>query len=244
MIELKALGNQAALGAALLCAVLAAGCNKTDPKACSHAMDVTRQSLKDKNVALARRWRDYAWKQCSDKTALQALDKEVVAGEDAIAKQKQEAEKKKTQSQELLGLFVQWAGDARAAPDTAGTNVSCEPEQKLPKGAPPPKLPNKPHRFCTRTRDVSDSFKLEVRYREDDPSVVHFQTIAPSAVKCDALGANKVLKKWPARTECEITGGRLQGLDAVITRATDGTHVEVFSKQYLDRDAALKNELR
>jgi hypothetical protein len=244
MIELNALGNKAAFGTALLCALLTVGCNKTDPKACSHAMDVTRESLKDKNVALARRWRDYAWKQCDDKTALQAFDKEVVAGEDEITKEKQEEEQKKTQSQELLGLFVQWAGDHRASPDAAGADVSCEPEEKPEKGAPPPKLPDKPHRFCTRTRAVSDSFNLQVRYREDDPGVVHFQTIAPSDVSCDALGANKVLKKWPARTECEITGGRLQGLDAVITRATDGTHVEVFSTQYLDRDAALKNELR
>lgn len=244
MIEFGAIGDKAAFGTALFCALLLAGCHKTDPNACSHAMNVARESMKDQNVALARRWRDYAWKQCTDKTALQNLDKELVSDERALVKFKQQVELRKTQSQELLGLFVQWTGDHRASPESASVNVICEQEQPREKGAPPPKLPNKQHRFCTRTRAVTGSFSLQVRYLEDDPSVAHFSTIAPGDVKCDALGPNKVLKRWPARTECEITGGRLQGLDAVITRAEDGTHVEAFSKQYLDQDPMLKNELR
>ena len=56
---------------------------------------------------------------------------------------------------------------------------------------------------------------------------------------CDALGPNHVLGTPPGRIYCEITGGRLQGMQALVSNRPDGTHVDVFSPSYLQKDPSL-----
>ena len=172
-------------------------------------------------------------------------------GRAAIEAERRDADAKKTHSQELAALLVQWAGDHRAQPDAASNQVTCGPldadagaaatkAAKAANGDKKAKLP----RWCTRVRTVSNGFRLSVRYREDDAKVVDFSTVAPAPVDCDVLGANKVMVKGPPKTYCQITGGRLQGMQALIANQPDGTHGDGFNPGYGQRDATIRQLTR
>lgn len=225
----------AALGALGLSA---AACKQGDPAKCQQAVDTIRQALKSGDMKSADSWRGYAYKECSDTSQLGALDQEIVAKQAELQKHKAEEEAKKTQSQELMGIFVGWAADHKTAPDTAGNTVICDPEEKVDP-PPPPGSKDKPHRWCTRTRSVGSSYTLTARYRDEDNAVIRFSTVAQAPVTCDALGPNHVLGTPPGRIYCEITGGRLQGMQALISNRPDGTHVDVFSTTYLQKDPSM-----
>lgn len=230
-------------GAALVAlGVAVVGCSKKDQKKCQQALNVTRKSLDVKNVDLAHQWRDRAYTYCSDTAELSKLDKDIVARQNAIETDRREKEAKKTHTQELTALLVQWAGDHRSTPETAAASVTCGPVD-ADAGAPPANgaaAKDKQPRWCTRVRTVSDGFRLSVRYRDNDPKVVDFSTVAPASVDCSALGANKLLIKGPPKSYCQITGGRLQGMQALITNQPDGTHIDVFTPGYVQHDATIR----
>lgn len=222
------------------------GCSQKDQKKCQQALDVARKSLAVKNVDLAQKWRVRAYTYCSDATALSKLDQDIVARRKAIETEKRQNEEKKTHAQELTALLVQWAGQHRAQPDGAATAVTCGPLD-ADAGAAAKKANGKKEklpRWCTRIRNVSNHFRLAVRYREDDPKAVDFSTLAPAPVSCDALGTNKVMVKGPPKTYCQITGGNLQGMQALITNQPDGTHIDVFTPDYVQRDATIRRLTR
>ncbi|MEB2310446.1 MAG: hypothetical protein OZ928_01295 [Polyangiaceae bacterium] len=218
-----------------LALLTAAGCKKGDAAKCEQATATIRQALQSGDVASARTWREYAYKQCDDGSQLSALDQEIVAKEGELQKAKAAADATKTQSNQLIGLFVGWAADHKGSLDTAGNTVSCDPEEK---SATPAPAGEKPRRWCTRTRAAS-SFTLTARYRDEQRAAVRFSTVAPAPVTCDALGPNRVLGTPVGRSYCEITGGRLQGMQALISARPDGTHVDVFSPEYLAKDPSL-----
>ncbi len=230
----RSLAIAAALGAVSLAG--STGCKKGDPEKCQQAMSTIQQALKSEDIKSAETWRTYAYKQCSDTGQLGALDQQIASTQAEIQKRKAAEEAKKTQAQELMGIFVGWAGDHKTAPDTAGNTVTCEPEEKPATPAP---AGSKPARWCTRTRSVGTSLTLTERYRDEDHAVIRFSTVAPSPVTCDALGANRVIGTPTGRSYCEITGGRLQGMQALISARPDGTHVDVFSPAYLQKDPSL-----
>ncbi len=230
-------------GTILALGVAISGCSKKDQKKCQQALDVARQSLKVQNVDLAHQWRDRAYTYCADASELQKLDQDLVAGQNAIESDRRQKEAKQTHAQELTALLVQWAGDHRAQPAAAAADVTCGPPDAdagtKPAAAGKPGDDKQP-RWCTRKRTVSGGFQLAVRYREDDTKVVDFSTLSPAPVDCSALGANKVMIQGPPKTYCEITGGRLQGMQALITNQPDGTHVDVFTPEYVQRDATIR----
>ena len=97
-------------------------CGK-DAQKCTKAQDGVRQSLKAEDAPLVQRWRDYAYKQCADRAALTALDREVADGLAAADRRKSEAARLKQESQALLGAFTGWiAGSPRHTRDS-----QCQP---------------------------------------------------------------------------------------------------------------------
>lgn len=222
----------AALWALAVCST--PGCKRKDAKACENAMSVTRQALAAEDFALAKQWRDHAYKNCDDGVALQALDKEIVDKQAEVEKKKAQEEATKRETDQLVKLFTGWIGQHRATPAGAAVNVVCSAGDE-----------EKKERWCDRERSVGDKYKVKVRYWEAAPEAIEFTTVAPGPLKCDDLGPSSVLseKAGGAQLHCQITGGPASGLQALIRHAKDGTHVNVVSQQFIDRHSGFRKLL-
>jgi hypothetical protein len=223
---------------ALSC-LLALGCNQKDAEKCTQALNVARQSATAEDFALAKQWREYAYKQCDDQSTLATLDRELTDSEAASIARKEAEAKKKAEKAALLKVFTDFVAQNRAAPDKASAAPVCD---EVPEGTPKAKEKD---RFCTATRQAG-STAIQVRYWEADPQAFRFIIKPEDAVACDELGPATVVKTWdvPAlgganakRNRCDM-GGALSGLHAVVSEAARA-EVSVFSPQYLERDPGM-----
>jgi hypothetical protein len=214
------------------------GCQKKDPEKCAQAQQTTKQALAIGDFALARQWREHAYKQCDDPGALSALDKEVVDTEAALTAKKEAEEQKKKETADLLKLFLDFVSQTRANPATASAAPVCDPPAPAAPGA---KVGEK-DRFCTATRQVGSRYQFQVKYWDADPGAFRYTTTPGAAVDCQMLGAT-VQKAWdvPAeggkaakRWRCDL-GGPSSGLTAVVSGAVNA-EVHVFTQSYLARD--------
>jgi len=219
--------------------VLALGCNQKDAEKCTQALGTTRQAATAEDFALAKQWREYAYKQCDDQSALASLDKELGEREGAVAARKDAEAKKKAESAALMQLFTSFVAQNRAAPDRASAAPVCDP---LPEGA----KPDSKDRFCTGTRQAGNHL-LQVRFWQADPQAFRFSVKAEEPATCDALAPATVAKTWDVaavggayakRHRCDL-GGSLAGLQGVVSEAARA-EVSVFSPQYLERDPGMK----
>src|SRR3954471_14795419 len=214
----------------LAAAVTAFGCSEKDATKCQEALDGTRKSVAAGDAALTSQWRERSYKYCEDQAALAALDKEISDKTSAEAAAKAAEAQRLALNAGLLKTFVTWAGDNRIAPDHASVSPKCDGDD------PDPTAPKKPstdpaaaERFCTATRTAGTS-TLSARYWDADKTIVLFSTKVPAPATCDDLGPHKVLKTFdvPAtngssvkRTVCELTGGTLAGMNAVVSQAAN-----------------------
>src|SRR5688572_17310326 len=225
------------VGAAALVLALPS-CSQKNAEKCSDGQKVARQALEAQDFALARQWREYAYKHCEDAAALGALDKELVDREAAIKAEAERVAKRKADTEGLVKLFVDFVSQNRAAPDRASAAPVCDAPAA---DAPPPKPGTEKDRFCTAAR-VAGPYTLSARYWEADPTAVRFTTTPEDPVDCAALGGVPA-KTWgvPAvggktatRSRCTL-GGPLSGLTAVVSGAAKAD-VHVFSAPYVERD--------
>ena len=214
----------------LLAVAVLPACKKKDPAKCDNAKSVIKQAIGSEEFALARQWRDYAYKHCSDPADLSAVDKGITDGEAEAARRKADAEAKQREAQQLVKLFSQWVGQHRTDPTRAAVNVACSgPEDST-------------ERWCIRERSVGGKYAVKVRYWEETPAAHKFFSIAPDEVKCDAFGASAVIatKHGGAQVYCDVTGGTLSGMKLLIQRAKDGTHMNLVSNEYVEKDPGFK----
>jgi hypothetical protein len=235
-------------GFGCLALLMAAGCQNKDAAKCAEAQQTARQALAGKDVDLAVKWREFAYKQCEDTAQLTQLDKEIVDKRSAIDAAARDAAQKKSQQQQLLTLFKDWIGQSRAAPERGVTNVSCE-------GADDPKLKTSKERFCSGARAVTgiDGTSLQVRFWEKTPGDAALFTVRlPLPATCADLGGNRELKttdiaatqgRTVKRHYCELTEGALAGLQALVTEA-NSADLRVFSVKYPEQDPALRFQLK
>jgi len=214
------------------------GCQKKDPEKCAQAQQTTKQALAIGDFALARQWREHAYKQCDDPGALSALDKEVVDTEAALTAKKEAEGRKQKETADVLKLFLDFVAQTRANPETASAAPVCDP---APAPAPGTKVESK-DRFCTAMRQVGSRYQFQVKYWDADRGAFRYSTTPGAAVDCQMLGAT-VQKQWdvPAeggkaakRWRCDL-GGALSGLTAVVSAAVNA-EVHVFTPAYLERD--------
>lgn len=76
----------------------AIGCK--DQAKCDEALSTARKSLQDDflDLKLARQWRDHAGKLCGAGTEIESLDKDILAKEQAIAKEAEEKAEKEAEN--------------------------------------------------------------------------------------------------------------------------------------------------
>jgi len=232
----------------LAATVTALGCSEKDATKCQEALDGTRKSVAASDLVLTSQWRERSYKYCEDQAALATLDKEITSKQSAEAAARAAEAQRLALNTGLLKTFVTWAGDNRVAPDHASVSPKCDGDD------PDPAAPKKPstdpaaaERFCTATRTAGAN-TLTARYWDADKTIVSFSTKVPAPASCDDLGPNKVLKTFdvPAtngqsvkRTRCQLSGGTLAGMNAVVSAAANAP-VYIFSPSYLLKDPALK----
>lgn len=215
-----------------------AGCAQKSAEKCADGQKVARQAIEGGDFALAKQWREYAYKQCDDASALAALDQEIVNKEAAVTAEAERAAKAKADTAALVKLFVEFVAANRAAPNAASATPTCETP---PEGSPPPKAGTEKDHFCTASR-IAGTHTISVRYWNADPTAFRFTTTPDEPVDCAALGGTPE-KTWgvPAvggktaqRSRCTL-GGALAGLTAVVSGAAKAD-VHVFSPGYLEKD--------
>jgi hypothetical protein len=227
---------------------LAVACNQGSDEKCTQAQTVIRQALGAKNFDAAMQWREYAYKQCSDKVALRALDAEIVTHRSQAEVAKQEALHAQQVHQQVLGVFQQWVAASRGAPERAIQNPVCEGDQDSAEAK------NK-ERLCNGTRAISgaDDASLSLRYWEKDPAESARYSVRLSLpTNCDPLGPNRIIKVIDApatngatvkRYYCEYMGGALNGLQALASEANNAD-LYVFTPKYLEHDASFAAQLK
>jgi hypothetical protein len=210
------------------------GCKQGDPEKCSQAQTVVRTALDAGDFASAKSWREYAYKQCDDRSSLAALDQSIVQRESAATAKKVAEEQETRDTNALAKLFFQFVADNRQAPDKASQAPACDPP---PAGA----SADSKDRFCTAARQAG-THTLEVRYWDADHGAFRFTTTLDGQIECKDL-AGTVSKEWdvPAvggktakRTRCDLSGA-LQGLTAVVTAAHHAP-LYVISPTYVAHD--------
>lgn len=243
--------NVLGLVPALFCALASLGCDQlkgalgSDPAKCQQALDVTRQAIGNEDFTGAQTWREYAWKQCEDRTALEALDRELTQKRTEVETRKREAEARTQAKRDLLKVFLSWVRDNRADPSKASAQPTCDPP------APnDPKGDKSEERFCSATRTAGTT-PLHARYYQAQPAAARFNVKLPEATTCEELGAPKVVKTWPVaatggrttqRFRCEFTSGPLAGMHAVGSEAVNAD-LWVFDPVYLEKEPALRTIL-
>jgi hypothetical protein len=237
-------GTSLAVGFALL----ALGCPSRDEAKCNQGFDVARQAIKSNDFALAKQWREYAYKQCDpagqDKEGLATLDKELTTAEAAVKAAADAEAQRKAKNDALLKLFITWAGDNRAAPDKASAAPVCDPPPADAIEAA--KIAKSKEQLCTGTR-VAGEHTLTVRYWDADKTLMRFATKFPAPVSCQDFGAT-VSKTFDVpstsgaaikRSRCDITAGALSGMSVVVSEAVNA-EAYIFAPGYLEKDRLMK----
>ena len=210
-----------------------------DKEKCSQAQAVVKTSLDAENFAAARQWREYAYHECEDKTALPALDQSIIDREAQVQARAAAADKLKQDTNALAKVFFEFVAQPRAAPGQSAQAPVCD----APAAGATPAKPGEEskERLCTATRQAG-SHPIEVRYYDADPTAFRFTTTLDGELDCKAMGGTAG-KQWdvPAvggksakRTRCDL-GGALQGLTAVVTAAPNAP-LHVVSPAYVARD--------
>jgi hypothetical protein len=232
----------------VLLACLAVGCQARDADKCNQGFDVARQAIKSNDFALAKQWREYAYKQCDaagqDKDGLATLDRELSTAEATVKAAADAEAQRKAQNQALLKLFVGFVGDHRAAPDKASAAPVCDPPPADPLEAA--KVAKSKEQLCTATRSAGDHV-LTVRYWDADKALFRFSTKFPAPVSCQDFGAS-VTRTFDVpsttgagvkRSRCDFTSGPLSGLGLVVSEANNAD-AYVFAPGYLAKDPLTK----
>lgn len=218
-----------------LALLILAACNQKDPKKCEEAQSVIRQGILAEDFASARQWRDYAYRHCAERSALDALDKDIVEKEAETNTKKAAAEANRQATAQLIKVFSEWVGTHKGNPTSAAVNVTCQ-EPADPK--------HEKDRWCSRERAAGEH-KLRVSYWEATPEVFEFSTLSPGDVTCEALGGGTTLKSAHngALVHCALSGGAVAGTQALMVRTAQGTWVSVFSPSYPEKNEAFRRRL-
>lgn len=228
--------------------LLALGCQTRDETKCNEGFDVTRKAIASKDFALAKQWREYAYKNCDaagqDKPGLTTLDQEIASAEASVKAAADAEAQRKAKNDALLKLFIAFASDNRAAPDKASNAPVCDPPPADPIEAR--KIETSKEQLCTGTRTAGEH-TLTARYWDADKTLMRFATKFPAPVSCQDFGAapSKTFDVPSTsgapikRSRCEISSGALQGMSVIVSEAANA-EAYIFAPGYLEKDRLMK----
>lgn len=233
---------------ALSALLLALGCQTRNAEKCEQGLSVTRKAVTSGDFALARQWREFAYKMCDaagqDKEGLAKLDLELSTAEANVQAKAAAEAQRKAKNEALLKLFISWASDNRGAPEKASVAPVCDAQSA--DAAEAARVAVSKEQLCTATRMAGES-ALSARYWQADPKLVRFSTKFPQPVTCADFGATESKSFDVAasdgskvkRSRCEIGSGALSGMSVVVS-AANSAEAYIFAPGYLDKDAMMK----
>lgn len=210
-------------------------CDQKDTGKCQEGQAGVKKSLEAGDDDLLDQWRTYAHKYC-EAEEFSGIDSEIADTRAAKAKAAAEQKRQAQENDQLLQVFTQWVAGARNDAATAAS-PTCEGGKAEEKSQ---------QRWCAGSRQAG-SYMLNVRYWDQERVAAKFDVVVPHPITCEKLGGT-ALRKWTVpgqsiqRSHCQLTSGALSGLQAMVSEA-QGAPLHVFSPQYLERDAALKQKL-
>ncbi|MCC6217461.1 MAG: hypothetical protein IT376_21570 [Polyangiaceae bacterium] len=211
---------------------LVVGCGpKKDAAKCQEAQVTVKKALEGAQFAEARQWRDHAYKQCADTTALAELDRSIVTREGEV----QAATAREAQAKPLMELFARFVAENATTAERAVAAKTCPEEGKPDYG------------FCAGERAIGGtSSAIQVRYKADAVGAFRYTVQGAGAGTCAQLGGQQG-RKWSVTTKAGGKAHRahckLSGLDAVLSVEDAGTTVTLASPSYLAVDPFLKRQI-
>jgi hypothetical protein len=211
------------------------GCEKqppSSPKSCFEALDKSRQLLSVPDHDASKGWLARAKKDClvDQQATLAELEKDIAASEAKAAekaKEREESFKPKPANQSLVPGFV----DAV---------VKYRDNKKRDKCETDPCAEVEPVGTLTIRKNTAKGSRDTFRV---------FTRITKERAVCEQLGQGSVKKRTESESQiklqCEITGGPLSGLSALLEQEKERpeTNVVVFSPKWLERDEQLRTTL-
>ncbi len=234
---------KSALGRALVWPALGvsltvlSGCPQYDEGKCNEAVSVTRQSITSKDFNLARQWRERAYTYCKDVSLRSTLDGEITAAEKAQLDEQAKLDARKKTADALTSLVKGLALEGKEDGARIARSATC----------PDPK--EKKEGWCEATRSVTGGEPIKVRYwnKETKALLISGKTAGPAS--CDALGASTVVRTFGSTidgTVAEFKHCTLSelGMQALVGSSAELSLVQVFSSEYLAKDASLAKRVR
>ena len=211
------------------------GCEKeapASPKSCFEALDKSRQMLSVPDHDASKGWLNRAKKDClaDQQSTLAQLEKDIAASEVKTAekaKEREESFKPKPANQSQVPGFVEAV-------------VKYRDKKKREQCETDPCAEVEPVGSLTIRKNTGKGKRDEFRV---------FTRITKERAACEQLGQGAVKKRTEGETQiklhCEITGGPLSGLSALLEQEKERpeTHVVVFSAKWLERDEQLRTTL-
>lgn len=213
------------------------GCPQYDDGKCNEAMSVARQSIAAKDFNLARQWRERAYTYCKDASQRSTIDGEITAAEKAALDEQAKIDARKKTADALTNLVKGLAVEGKEDGARIARSATC----------PDPK--EKKEGWCEATRSVTGGTPIKVRYWNKEPKALLISAKTAGPASCDALGASTVTRTFGSTidgTVAEFKHCNLSelGMQALVGSSAELSLVQVFSAEYLAKDASLAKRVR
>ena len=214
---------------------LSSGCNKAEKKECTQALFEGRSAARRDELELARQQLGLARQHCNERKQahVDQLDQEIHAKEAQLDHLAEVEEWSAEAARELPArALVEWVSHQRAVADRAEKQTHCFSRGEARFG------------WCEGQRAGPGAAKFSVVYHQAESEAFRYRAELSVPVVCDDLDSHRVVRRWKApmeggtveRVHCEFLSKQLRGLSGLITTSGQASTVDIFSREYLNRD--------
>jgi hypothetical protein len=245
--------GRAALGVLALGMGLGAAACRTKSKrgkpdrACIEAMTKLDHAIGLQDFDRARDARPAAYRLCTDKAELAALDLRLSDAEANATLREAALAEQQVRTHEVAKAFLDFVATERAHPEQASNAPRCD-AAFTGGDAGVPAFGTAPEELCTAKRQLG-RYVVELRYLKADPQAFRFTIHVDGGLDCAALDA-KAVATWKVplpgkpsvdRASCAL-GGALAGLTGVVSSGA-ASSIHVYSPSYLAHEPGAREAL-
>jgi hypothetical protein len=224
---------------ALLCCALLTGCQKQESKVCTDALAEGRRLVRGDELLGAEEQLRMATDQCETRRQAHVVQ----LGQEITAKKTQlkhlaeiEAKGERARTEAPTKALVDWVERRRAAADKSEGDTRCAARGDERFG------------WCDFEKPGPSATKFSAVFHRSDADAFRYRAELRLAAVCDDLDVHRVVRQWTAsvdgreatRSHCEFLSKGLRGLGALITTVDGVSTVDMFSREYLNRDEAYR----